>query len=63
MYATKVVPRDIKVHGSSQVGEAFAEALGVTRQTIWRWIKKGRVKGQRLGATVWIEKKAVEALK
>ena len=40
-----------------------AEVLGVTRVTVWHWIKDGKIKGHRLGREVWIEKKAVEALR
>jgi len=44
------------------LGEA-AKRLGVTRVTVWRWIKAGKIKGRKLPGAVWIEKKAVEALK
>ena len=44
------------------LGEAARE-LGVNRVTIRRWIKAGKIKAQKVGPVVWIEKEAVEALK
>jgi excisionase family DNA binding protein len=40
-----------------------ADALGVRRQTIWRWIKAGRFNIQRIGAVVFIPKNEVELVK
>ena len=39
------------------------KALGVSKGTLWRWIKKGKVKGYRLGREVLIEKAVVEPLR
>ncbi len=40
-----------------------AEALGVNRITIWRWIKKGKLNIQRVGGVVFIPKEEVDAIK
>ena len=41
-----------------------AEALGVERHSIWRWIKAGRLgKTQKVGGVVLIEKGRVEHLR
>lgn len=40
-----------------------ADALGVRRQTIWRWIKAGKFNIQRIGAVVFIPKEEVELVK
>jgi excisionase family DNA binding protein len=40
-----------------------AIALGVSRPTIWRWIKQGRFNVQRFGSVVFIPKDEVESVK
>ncbi len=40
-----------------------AEALGVRRETIWRWIKQGRFNVQRFGSVVFIPKREIEIIK
>ena len=40
-----------------------AAALGVRRETIWRWIKQGRFDVQRFGSVVFIPKDEVELVK
>ncbi len=37
--------------------------LSVERHTLWRWIKAGKLQAQKVGGVVFIEKKAVEALR
>ena len=37
-----------------------ADALGVRRETIWRWVKAGRFNIQRIGTVVFIPKKEIE---
>lgn len=44
------------------LGQA-ARTIGVTRVTLWRWMKAGKIEGYRLGREVFIEKMAVEKLK
>ena len=52
-----------------QVVENFythAEAvrvLGITKPTLWRWVRKGKVKAYKLGREVLIEKKEIDALR
>ena len=44
----------------------FAEAaqvLAVSKVTLWRWAKAGRVEGHHLGREVLFEREAVEALR
>lgn len=43
-------------------GEA-AKIVGVNYVTMWRWIRKGNLKAERLGREVLVEKQTVEALK
>jgi excisionase family DNA binding protein len=42
-----------------------AKALGVTRETVWRWIKKGIVRVERVGPfqKVRIRSSVVEAMR
>jgi excisionase family DNA binding protein len=40
-----------------------AEALGIRRETIWRWIKQGKFDVQRFGSVVFIPKDEVELVK
>lgn len=40
-----------------------AEALGINRITVWRWIKEGRFDIQRVGREVLIPKWEVELIK
>ena len=40
-----------------------AQRLSVERHTLWRWIKAGKLPSQKVGGVVFIEKKAVEALR
>ena len=40
-----------------------AHRLSVERHTLWRWIKAGKLQAQKAGGVVFIEKKAVEALR
>jgi len=40
-----------------------ATSLGVERHTIWRWIKIGKIKAQKAGGVVFIERTVVERLK
>ena len=40
-----------------------AKLLGVSRMTIWRWIKDGRFDVQRVGGVVFIPKDEVELVK
>jgi len=42
------------------LGDA-AKMIGVSRVTLWRWIKSGRLKVVRVGREVLIEKRLVEA--
>ena len=37
--------------------------LGVTRKTLWRWIRDGKIQGHNLGREVFIEKAEVERIK
>lgn len=37
-----------------------ANALGVERHTIWRWIKAGEIEAQRAGGVVFIERSVME---
>ena len=39
------------------------KVLGVSRTTIWRWIKQGRFDVQRVGGVVFIPKDEVELVK
>ena len=43
--------------------EEVAELLGVCRKTVYNWIKSGKIKTYKVGGTVLVEKKAVEALR
>ena len=43
-------------------GEA-AQALGVSKMTLWRWVKAGRVQTERLGREVLIERAVVDAMR
>lgn len=51
------------------INEAFltygkaADALGVSRMTLWKWIKSGKIEAHRIGREVLIEKAVVEKLK
>ena len=40
-----------------------AAALGVSRTTLWRWQKTGRLRVYRVGREALIEKSAVEVLR
>lgn len=40
-----------------------AEALGIGKMTLWRWIKLGKIEGEKLGREVLFEKSEVERLK
>lgn len=40
-----------------------AKVLGISRMTVWRWIKDGRFDVQRVGGVVFIPKDAVESVK
>ncbi len=40
-----------------------AETIGVSRVTIWRWIRQGRFDVQRFGSVVFIPKDEVELVK
>ncbi|MCI0441358.1 MAG: helix-turn-helix domain-containing protein [Chloroflexi bacterium] len=44
------------------LGEA-AQCLHVSSVTIWRWIKDGRLKAERIGREVLVQKNAVHALR
>ena len=52
-----------------QIAEFFytesqvAKVLGVSRTTIWRWIKQGRFDVQRFGSVVFIPKQEVELIR
>lgn len=52
-----------------QIAEFFytesqaTKVLGVSRTTIWRWIKGGRFDVQRVGGVVFIPKREVELIK
>ena len=37
--------------------------IGVTKPTVWRWIKKGKVEILRVGREILIEKSEVERLR
>ena len=39
-----------------------ARALSITKVTLWKWIKAGKLKGNRLGREVLIEKTVVQML-
>ena len=51
-----------------QIAEYFytsgqvAEVLGITRVTVWRWMKEGRFNIQRVGREALIPKGEVDAL-
>ena len=40
-----------------------AKVLGISRMTVWRWIKDGRFDVQRVGGVVFIPKDEVELVK
>jgi len=40
-----------------------AKAIGISRITIWRWIKQGKFDVQRFGSVVFIPKDEVELVK
>jgi excisionase family DNA binding protein len=40
-----------------------AKALGISRVTVWRWIKQGRFNVQRFGSVVFIPKDEIELVK
>ncbi len=40
-----------------------AEALGVTKKTLWKWIRSGKLEGHRIAREVLIEKAEVNRLK
>ena len=44
------------------MGDA-AHELGVTRMTLWRWMRAKELTGHRLGREVFIEKSEIERLK
>ena len=52
-----------------QVQEQFytyaqaATALGVSKVTLWHWIRRGKIEVHRLGREVLIEKRLVEELR
>jgi excisionase family DNA binding protein len=65
-----VVPYYIIVKGPAmQIKEVFytlqeaADLLGVDRNTVWRWIKKGKLHAQKAGGVVFIEKGVIEQIK
>ena len=39
-----------------------ARRLGISKPTLWRWIHDGKVKIERLGREVLIEKTTIDAL-
>jgi excisionase family DNA binding protein len=43
------------------LGDA-AKAAGVSRVTLWRWIKSGKLTAARMGREVLVEKRAIEAM-
>ena len=40
-----------------------AQVIGITKVTLWRWIKAGKIPIHRLGREVLIEKKVVDRLR
>ncbi len=44
------------------LGDA-AKALGISRVTLWRWIRDGKLKGYRIGRQVLVEKKSIDTAK
>ncbi len=40
-----------------------SKVLGISRMTVWRWIKDGRFDVQRVGGVVFIPKREVELIK
>lgn len=45
------------------VVSAAAADLGISRVTLWRYIKAGRLKAERVGPLFVIEREALEAFK
>ena len=41
--------------------EQVADALGVSRQTIWRWAEEGKVKSLRVVKRFYVEEKSLSA--
>lgn len=39
-----------------------AEAVGVERHTVWRWIKEGKLEAEKVGNCVLIERQALAQL-
>ncbi len=37
----------------------LADAYGVTRQTVSRWIKQGKIKGEKVGREILINKSGI----
>ncbi len=67
-----MVPRwNIRVQGELdvQIAEHFytlteaADYLRVERHTVWRWIRSGKIKAQKVGGVVFIERTVVEDMK
>ncbi len=52
-----------EVQSSFYTHKEAAAALGVTKVTLWRWLKAGRLQGHRIGREVLIEKAAVEEVR
>ena len=44
------------------LGDA-AQVLGVSRVTLWRWIRDGKLEAYRLGREVLVEKKSIDTAK
>ena len=39
------------------------EILGISKITLWRWIKAGKIEAHRIGREVLLEKTVVDALR
>jgi excisionase family DNA binding protein len=53
----------VKISDFFYTESGTADALGVNRITIWRWVKQGRFGVQRVGGVVFIPKDEVELVK